>query len=80
MGASVPMQKNLFDYRVRFHADDLVLYSFSDNQLRARKYRLDSVHLMCNSETYGSLDFRLVVNQCIMWVKVYQELRHEIFL
>ena len=73
------MQKNMFDYGVRFYTDDLVLYSFSDDQRRARKYREGSVHLMCNSETYGSLDFRLVVDQRIMRVKVYKELCHEVF-
>lgn len=74
----MPVQKNVFDYGVRFHTDDLVLYSFSDDQRRARKFREGVVHLMCNSLDHGSLNFRPVVNSRIMRVKVYQELCHEI--
>lgn len=78
MGFIVVVRKNIFDYEVRFHTDDLVLYNFSDDQRRARKYREGTVHLMCNSQEYGSLDFRPIIDQRIMRVKVYQELCHEI--
>ena len=39
-------QKNLFDYGVTFHSDDLVLYSFSEDQRRAKKFKDGVVHLM----------------------------------
>ena len=78
MGASVPVQKNLFDYGVRFPTDDVVLYSFSDDQRRARRFREGVVHLMCNSSEFGSLEFRPIVDHRIQGVKLYQELCHEI--
>ena len=77
-GASVPVQKNFFDYIVRFHTDDLVLYSFSDNQRCAIKFREGVVHLMCNSSEFGSLDFRPIVDPRIKRVKLYQVLCHKI--
>ena len=78
MGSSVLVQKNMFDYGVRFSTEDLVLYSLSEDQRRTRKYIEGIVHLMCNSLEYGSLDFRHVVNQRIMRVKVYQKMCHEV--
>ena len=78
MGASVPVQKNLFDYGVRFHTDDLVLYSFSEAQRRAKRFTDGVVHLMCNSSQHGSLEFTPVGDGRITGVKLYQELCHEL--
>lgn len=79
MGVSVLVQNNLIDYELKFHTDDLVFNSFSDDQRRATKFKDGSVHLMCNNEMYGSLDFRPIIDQRTMWVKVYQKLCHEVF-
>ena len=79
MGSSVSVQKNLFDYKVRFQTNDLILYSFGDIQCRAKKYREGIVHLLCNREKYESLDFKLVVDQRIMRVKINLNLYHEVF-
>jgi hypothetical protein len=78
MGSSVPLQKNVFDYGVRFETDDIVLYKFSDEQRRVKNFREGTVHLMCNDEEHGSLDFVPVVDGRIKRVKIYQELCHEI--
>lgn len=71
----MPVQNNFFDYGVRFHTDNLVLYGFSDDQRRAKKFRKGVVHLMCKSSEFGSLDFRLIADPRI---KLYQELCHKI--
>ena len=74
MGSFVPLQKNVFHYGVHFETDDIVLYNFSDEQRRAKKFREGTVHLMCNYEEHGSLDFRPLINGRTMRVKIYQEL------
>ena len=64
---------------MRFQTDDIVLYSFSAEQHRAKMYREDIVHEMCNNEEYGSVNFKPTLHSRIMQVKIYQELCHEIF-
>jgi hypothetical protein len=54
-----------------------VLYNFSDEQRRAKRFREGTVHLTCNDEEHGSLDFRPLVDGRIMRIKIYQELCHE---
>lgn len=78
MGSSVPVQKNLFDYGARLPTDGILLLRFSDDQERIHRYTDGTVHEMCNEEGYGSVDFRVVLDQRIVRVKVYQELCHEI--
>jgi hypothetical protein len=78
MGSSVPLQKNVFYYGIHFETDDIVLYNFSDEQCRGKMFRKSTVHLMCNDEEHGSLDFKPLVDGRIMQVKIYQELCHEI--
>jgi hypothetical protein len=78
MGSSVPPQKNVFDYGVQFPTTGLQLYKFSEIQREARKFRKGIVHEMCNVKSFGSLDFRPIINQHIVKVKVYQVLCHEI--
>jgi hypothetical protein len=65
MGSSVPLQKHVFNYWVHFETNDIVLYNFIDEQHRAKKYKEGIVHLMCNNEGQGSLDFRPIVDQRI---------------
>jgi hypothetical protein len=77
-GSSVPLQKNMFDYGVHFETDDIVLYNFSDEQRCAKRFREGTVHLTCNDEEHGFLDFMPLVDGCIMRIKIYQELCHEI--
>jgi hypothetical protein len=77
-GSSVPLQKNMFDYGVHFETDDIVLYNFSDEQRRTKRFREGTVHLTYNDEEHGSLDFMPLVDGCIMRIKTYQELCHEI--
>ncbi|CAK9188676.1 unnamed protein product [Sphagnum troendelagicum] len=43
MGSSVPLQKNVFDYGVRFPTTGLQLYKFSEIQREAHKFR-EEVH------------------------------------
>jgi len=78
MGSYVPTQKNMFDYGVQFPTGGLQLYKFSEVQCKARRFREGTVHEMCNEAGYGSLDFRPILDQHIVKVKVYQVLCHEI--
>jgi hypothetical protein len=78
MGSSVPLQKNVFDYGVRFPTTGLQLYKFSEIQREAHKFREGTVHEMCNVEGYGSLNFRPILDPHVLKVKVYQVLCHEI--
>ena len=78
MSSYVPLQQNVFDYGVHLTMDDIMLYNFSDEQGCAKKFRKGIMHLICNYEKHGSLDFRPFVDGRIMRVKIYQELCHEI--
>jgi hypothetical protein len=48
-------------------------------QCKAYKFREGTLHEMCNVQGYEFLDFKPILDQCIVKIKVYQVLCHEIF-
>lgn len=78
MGSAVLTGRNLFDYRIRFPTDGVLLFGLSDEQRRIHMYRDGSVHDMCNEHGFGSFECRPLLDLRLSKVKIYQELVHDI--
>lgn len=78
IGPNFPLDKNVFDYGIKFGTDVIPLYKFSDSQIARGLFREAHVYEMCNISGYGSLDFKLANSPNIARVKIYQELCHEV--
>ncbi len=78
MGFFILVQNNVFDYGIKYRTNGLQFYMFSEVQLEARKFKEGTLHKMCNVQGFGSLDFRPIIKQHIVKIKVYQILCHEI--
>ena len=56
LGATVPTDRNLFDYGARYPTNVVQLFKFSEEQHVARRYRTDTMHEICNESGYGSIE------------------------
>jgi hypothetical protein len=68
--------KNTFDIGVLHPSEVVDLFSFSVAQRHAQTTSCRCTHEMCNADKFGSLDFCVEVDACILRIKVYQELCH----
>ena len=66
--------KSVFDIRIVNFTKCVELFSFSDDQRPAKKFREGRVHLMCNQSKFGSLSFRPTKSEQIKQIKIYQKL------
>ena len=76
--AGILHNKSVFDIGIVTPTESVELFSFSDDQKRAKKYREGKVHEMCNHSNFGSLSFRPMALGGIKQIKIYQKLVHVI--
>jgi hypothetical protein len=71
--------KSVFDIGMETPIDCiefLFIYLFGDDKRRAKKFREEKVHLMCDQSNFGSLSFRPTKLGEIKQIKIYQKLIH----
>ena len=71
MGATIPTGRNLFDYEVRYSTDVILLFKFTEEQHRARRFWEDTLYEMCNESGYNSVECRPMFDLCLSKVMVY---------
>ena len=78
MIATVLTGRNLFDYGARYPTDVVQLFKFSEEQHVTCRYRVGTLHDICNEPGYGSIDYSPTLDRRMSKIKVYQKLIHEI--
>ena len=70
MGATVPIDRNLFDYGARYPTDVVQLFKFNKEQHVVRMYMAGTLHEMCNEPGYGFIECSPTLDRHMSKVKV----------
>ena len=74
LNSQILHNKSIFDIGIVTPTEGIELFSFGDNQRRAKQYSEGKMHEMCNQSKFGSISFRPTRLVQIKQIKMYPKL------